>query len=306
MEGYMTEYSKGMRVKHPDRPEWGLGQVLSDSADGRVSVCFIETGEKMLMLSHVSLVKVEGDEAKSLRLDNLAVDKEGKVKSFRSLKDAKDSFIKLFPEGFYSNDFIKYERTYKIHGHDLMLELLDKLAFAKLLDKEDYQEICNRAMRVINKLNLIFPNEKMALKDGFKLEKNQQLFAEKLYALLYSEGEMKKCFSEFANCLVKLGAAKWPIVSYFQFIRFPEQYMCIKPLVTKNVASILGFEINYQSELNWQTYDSVQKLAKYLKGNLDEMKPRDMIDVYTFMWCIDPAVYKEYLDSIEKDAQKMG
>jgi len=300
----MTEYSKGERVKHPDRPDWGLGQVLSDSAGGRVSACFVEVGEKMLMLSHVSLVKVEGDEAKSLRLDNLAVDKDGKVKSFRSLTDAKDSFIRLFPEGFYSSDFIEYERDYKIHGHDLMVGLLDRLDYAKLLDKEDYQEICNRAMRVVNKLNLIFPNEKMALKDGLKLEENQQLFAKKLYALLYGEDEVKRRFDGFASCLGKLGAAKWPIASYFQFIRHPEQYMFVKPLVTKNAANILGFEINYQSELNWQTYDSVQQLAEYLKGCLDEMKPRDMIDVQTFMWCIDPAVYKEYLDEMEKNASR--
>ena len=297
----MTEYFKGVRVKHPDHPEWGLGQILSDSAGGRVRVFFIDAGEKMLMLSHVSLVKVEGNEAQSLFLDNLAVEKEGKVKRYRSLTDAMDGFKKLFPGGFYGNAFDEYERDYKVQGHKLMLELLDKSDFARLLDKGDYQEVCDRAMKVVNKLNLIFPNEKMAMKDGLKLERNQQLFAEKLYALLYSEDEMKRRFDGFASCLEKLGAAKWPIVSYFQFIRYPEQYMFVKPLVTQNAASVLGFEINYQSGLNWQTYDSVQKLADYLKGRLDEMKPRDMIDVQSFMWCIDPAVYEEYLKERKAD-----
>ncbi|MDQ6958028.1 MAG: DUF3553 domain-containing protein [Mariprofundaceae bacterium] len=300
----MTEYSKDARVKHPDHPEWGLGQVLSDSAGGRVRVFFIDAGEKKLMLNHASLVKVEGDEAKSLFLDNLAVEKEGKVKRFRSLTDAMDSFNQLFPEGFHEGDFDEWERDYKVQGHKLMLEILDKSDFAKLLDKENYQEICDRAMRVVNKLNLIFPNEKMALKDGLKLERNQQLFAKKLYTLLYSEGEVKRRFDEFASCLAKLGAAKWPIVSYFQFIRYPERYMFVKPLVTQNAASILGFEINYQSELNWQTYDSVQKLAEYLKGRLDEMKPRDMIDIQTFMWCIDPAVFEEYLKERKADEKR--
>ncbi len=32
----MTEYLKGERVKNPDYPQWGMGQVLSDSSGGRV------------------------------------------------------------------------------------------------------------------------------------------------------------------------------------------------------------------------------------------------------------------------------
>lgn len=300
----MSDYSKGMRVKNSTRPDWGLGQVLSDSAGGRVRVFFIDGGEKLLMLSHVSLVQVEGDEARSLFLDNLVVEKSVKVKCFASFKDTTETFRKLFPEGFQDSYFDKWEREYKLQGCLLLTELLDKDDFAKLLDKKEFQEICNRAMRVVNKLNLIFPNEKMALKDGLKLENNQQFFSEKLYALLYSDDEMKSRFNGFASCLGKLGAAKWPIVSYFQFIRYPEQYMFVKPQVTQNAASILGFELNYQSELNWQTYDSVQNFAKYLKERLVEMNPRDMIDVQTFMWCIDPSVYKEYLDWIEKSEQK--
>jgi len=179
----MSEYIKGDRVKHLECLHWGLGQVLSDSSGDRVSVFFLDAGEKNLMLSHVNLQKVEGDDAKSLHLDNLAQDKSGKVKRFRSLKESVESFEKLFPGGFKGSDLT--ERDYKVRGHQLMLELLDKGDYSKLLDKKQYDEICNRAMKVVNKLNLIFPNEKMALKDGLKLGGNQELFAEKLYDLLY-------------------------------------------------------------------------------------------------------------------------
>ena len=301
----MSEFMKGDRIKHLECPHWGLGQVLADSSGGRVNAFFIDAGEKTLMLSHTKLLQVEGEEAQSLFLDNLAQDRSGKVKRFRSLKESVEDFEKLFPGGFHGSDYDEWERKYKVQGHQLIMELLDKQGFAKLLDNQDYKEVCDRASKVSNKLNLIFPNEKMAMKDGLKLEVNQQPFAEKLYELLYGEGEMKERFTGFASCLKQLGAAKWPIVSYFQFVRYPEKHMFVKPLVTQNVADIIGFELNYDSALNWLTYESVQKMAEYLRGRLAEMKPRDMIDVQTFMWCIDPSVFDDYVKAKESSGNKL-
>ena len=40
-----------------------------------------------------------------------------------------------------------------------------------------FEEICGRAMQVVNKTNLIFPNEKMSLKDGLKPAGRHQAFA---------------------------------------------------------------------------------------------------------------------------------
>lgn len=300
----MDEYSKGMRVKHSDHPEWGLGQVLSDSANGRVSVFFIGAGEKTLMLGLAHLTKIAGAEANDPLLDNLAVEKDGKIKASKSIKGAINDFNKLFPGGFHGGRFDEWERDYKVQCTQLMLDLLDQHDFARLLDKKEYQDICNRAMKVVNKLNLIFPNEKMALKDGLKEEGNPQLFAEKLYALLYGKDEVKHRFNSFTSCLKKLGAAKWPVASYFQFVRYPKRSMFIKPMVTQNAANILGFEIYYQSELNWKTYDSVQKLAEYLNTQLGDMQPRDMIDIYTFMWCIGSSEYEEYLKELTSNEKR--
>ena len=64
--------------------------------------------------------------------------------------------------------------------------------------------------------------------------------------------------------------------------------MFLKPTVTQNAAEISGFAINYRPDLNWHTYASVLAFAKYLKAELVELSPRDMIDVQSFMWCIAP------------------
>ena len=54
-----------------------------------------------------------------------------------------------------------------------------------LLESQNYDEIVRRALQVINKINLISPNEKMSLKDSLKTSENIQLFAKSLFDLLY-------------------------------------------------------------------------------------------------------------------------
>jgi hypothetical protein len=69
---------------------------------------------------------------------------------------------------------------------------------------------------------------------------------------------------------------------------FPEKYILIKPNVTELAAEISGFEINYRPDLNWKTYQSVIDFYEYLRSELKDLKPRDMIDIQSFMWGIGP------------------
>lgn len=47
----------GQRVRHPDRPDWGIGQVQSN-VGGRVTVNFPEAGKVVVDGRHVTLIPV--------------------------------------------------------------------------------------------------------------------------------------------------------------------------------------------------------------------------------------------------------
>ena len=47
----------GMLVRHPNEPEWGMGQVQS-VIDGRITVNFRETGKVVINGSQIALVPV--------------------------------------------------------------------------------------------------------------------------------------------------------------------------------------------------------------------------------------------------------
>lgn len=56
------DLSPGMLVRHPDRPDWGLGQVQS-AVGPRVTVNFEHAGKVLINSDRVALTPVEESEA---------------------------------------------------------------------------------------------------------------------------------------------------------------------------------------------------------------------------------------------------
>ncbi|MBI5606826.1 MAG: DUF3553 domain-containing protein [Deltaproteobacteria bacterium] len=281
------DYKKGEMVKHPGMPEWGLGKVLEDSRDYKVRIFFTGDGWKTLSLKHVEPVKISGKEARHPILDHLWA-KEGGGSKYQRFETSKEMFLKDYPDGFYDPAYLKGERNHKVAAHELALSLIGPEQLKALLSQKDYEEISKRALKVVTATNLISPNEKLALKNGLKDPESRELFSENLYQLLYGKEDVKDRFIAFARALEAIKAAKWTTLSYFLFIVFPEKYIFIKPIVTEPAAEISAFEINYRPDLNWRTYKSVLDFSEYFWSELKDLKPRDMIDIQSFMWRIGP------------------
>lgn len=49
---------EGDLVRHPVKPDWGAGQILSITSDGYAAVRFSQVGEKHISLKHVSLERI--------------------------------------------------------------------------------------------------------------------------------------------------------------------------------------------------------------------------------------------------------
>jgi hypothetical protein len=287
----MAAFKKGDRVRHPAKEDWGLGQVLEDSTEAMVRIFFVGAGERKLSLNLVTPVVVTGDEAQDVRLDNLKVARmdDGAVR-YHSVPRVIDRFLEIYPGGFYGDHYLSVERNYKVKAHELAVALLSRDELAELIQQEAYEEICRRARRVTNATNLIFPNEKMAFKDGLATPVAQKQFALALNALLHGAAPFEERFVAFCAVLEEIGAAKWTIATYFPFLVAPQAHMFIKPMPTQKAAELSAFEINYRPQLNWLTYRNVLAFAEHLREAIAPLKPRDMIDVQSFLWCIAPEI----------------
>lgn len=293
MDTSNASYRKGDRVRHPTQQSWGMGEVLEDSDAKSVRVFFEGAGEKTLQLAYVRLIKIAGADAESKLLDNLYICKHAGGIRFQSLSDSIQYFLAEFPGGFSGAKFLENERTYKEKAHRLAQQLLERGALLSLLDGGQHGEVCARALKVVNATNLIFPNEKMQIKDAIKPAMHAERFASAIVNLLYGPPPFQSRFERFATLLEEIGAAKWTVATYFPFFVFPSEHMFMKPMVTQHAAELCGFEIGYEAKVGWKTYDRLLAFSGWLCEELTkrQLKPRDMIDVQSFVWCIAPANY---------------
>ena len=218
----VRSYTKGERVRHPTQAAWGLGQVLEDSAAGSVRVFFEGAGERTLGLAYVQPIHVTGDAAQSTLLDNLLIKAQVDGFKFKSLPESVQFFLTEFPGGFEGERLHREERDYKVKAHERAKVQLAPAALNDLLQQKEFAEICVRATKLVDATNLVFPNEKMQLKDALKSDVNQAKFAAALVDLLYGKDRYEERFLRFATCSRKSTRPSGRLRRTFRTSSFPE------------------------------------------------------------------------------------
>jgi Protein of unknown function (DUF3553) len=60
IQGKKIDFRKGQHVKHSNKPEWGIGQIMEDSTSLAVRVMFASGGEREFALPLTALVTITG------------------------------------------------------------------------------------------------------------------------------------------------------------------------------------------------------------------------------------------------------
>ena len=76
----------------------------------------------------------------------------------------------------------------------------------------------------------------------------------------------------------------WPVVTVFGFISRPDEHVFLKPRVTRIAAREYSFDFRYRPRPSWETYASLLDFAHQVRRDLRDLKPRDMIDIQSFLW----------------------
>jgi hypothetical protein len=274
----------GEAVELTTKPEWGPGVVLDDPHGDKLKVLFPRVGEKTLSLKIAKLAKASVSEEQLLVLKRF----RRPTGKYQSLDELVQKFLHYYPDGF--NDENYGERKFKLELVELHKETLNEEVLRQLRDDEEYAEVSKRARHLLGASVVPLPSrfELIRFSDALKDEENQKLFAHSLLDHLYGSGTLEERFNLFARCLEHIGISKWPIQTFFLFIAEPKTHILLKPNITKNAAEACAYELNYNPRPNWKTYHVLLGFCEYLRGELarygDSLKPRDMIDVHSFIY----------------------
>ena len=207
-------------------------------------------------------------------------------------------FLYYFKNGFEDETYIAWERKYKEDAHLKFNEVLGKKNFSKLLKLKNYKAIVQYAVQIESRTNLLFSFEKMALRDAVKSEEAAKKFALGLFNYIYGSQALKERFEAFVEVVQKLPRKQtrvltWPLVTVFGFIGNPNEFIFLKPRVTQMAALKYGFDFQYKSKPNWSTYKSMLDFAEQVRKDTISMKPKDNIDIQSFIWVTGSDEYED-------------
>jgi hypothetical protein len=206
--------------------------------------------------------------------------------------------LRFFPGGFQDETYIDWERGYKWEAHERWNELLDPASYRSLLRAGAQAEIAARAVRIESRTNLLFSFEKMALRDAVRTPEGAHTFAAGLYDFLHGAGSVERRFGRWCDAVAALPRRQtrvltWPVVTVFGFIAQPDTHIFLKPNVTRAAAREYGFDFHYESRPSWPTYASLLEFAATVRRDLRDLRPRDLIDIQSFLWVQGSDEYEE-------------
>jgi hypothetical protein len=192
---------------------------------------------------------------------------------------ARTRFLHFFPAGFTDPSYADAERDYKLAAK----QKLDKLApLAEALAGPGFGEAI---LAVFRATNLLSPFEKTRLQDVLR-GKSADAFVRA--AAQFTQGAGASALHEMERILRPHDNAKWTVVTYLPFLWRPEAHMFLKPEVTQDFATRVGhrFRFDYEPQLDIGVYESLIDLTQQTERELAELRPRDRIDVQSFIWVL--------------------
>ena len=198
-------------------------------------------------------------------------------------------FLRFFPDGFRDERYLSWERNYKAEAHTRWTAALSGKRLVQSLAAGQFHEIAIEALRIEARTNLLFSFEKMALRDAVRAAPGARRFVEGLHAWLHGRESVESRFGGWCDAIAGLPRRQtrvltWPVVTVFGFLAQPDRHMFLKPNVTRLAAVRYGFDFDYRSRPNWTTYSQLLDLAAMVQLDQRDLRPRDLIDVQSFLW----------------------
>lgn len=223
------------------------------------------------------LIHDENEERLLTRLHNEA----GKLEpSYFGMDGAIARFCEFMPGGF-KGQIVEKERDYKVHAHETLNSILS--AEQALEASEDDAARLLSASKVW--INLLSPYESMHLKDCLKSPTAAKFLRA---AAQFASGDVNSAAAAMHQAIKAHGPLTWPTATYFPFLWDPDQHMFLKPGVTRDFAERVGhpFQYVYESAITREVYASLLDLTNFTKQAIQDLQPRDNIDVQSFIWVV--------------------
>lgn len=221
---------------------------------------------------------VEGDSADDvwLRLHDAAMTLSPNYFGFDG---AKSRFLKIFQQGFETPSYATHERDYKLEAK---CRLDETVPLEAALDGTGHGE---SILAVFRGTNLLSQFEMIRMQAALRSDQADSFIQG---AAKFAFGDINAGLAQMAQALKPHEVAKWTAITYLPYLWLPDSHMFLKPAVTCEFSERVGhaFANNYLPDLDVGVYQSLLDLADTTASKIADLKPRDRIDIQSFIWVV--------------------
>lgn len=298
--------------KSESQPDWGMGLVVEDAADHWV-LYFEHGGRKKFIKSKMKgLIAVTLDAKALASLETKSHSRHARagtkakpkkvglpkkaVARFETITQQIQFFEKLFPGGFEGEKFTNDERglvgatTKGGNKTNAMTAAREELSAARFASATP-EELFESATKLLKGTNIVFPIEGAIPFVGMEPAARTKALAG-LKQLLHGEGDYGLRVERFSTAVTlkdKKGQPKivsWPFATVFGALFNPVTFSCIKPTPFASQAATLGLAVEKAQPVTARGYAQFHEVALLTQTKLlaAGQKPRDLLDVCSFIW----------------------
>lgn len=322
-EDSTPSYALPPLYRHSKRQQWGLGVTLLELSD-RAFMQFQDGQMRAMHLDYKHLLEPVDrpyDVARGLieALEDMAPDelRPGKAKKRAvpiTLKEQVGYFRELFPEGFQGTAYTEHhrgdgrKRPLKRHRDGLIeraQKTLSKGALLALRDKGGATAIHKATSKVVSLSDVVSPAGRKAF--AAIEEEHHEALADSLRALLHGKSALALRFDAWVRTLeVATGKTpSWALATVLLGALTPEEHLAVKPNAVKLQAQFMAPGLRIGTRPMGILYERLQKMAADVRERMQEegLAPRDLLDVYDFMWKTLKPAGRKRIEDIRYDMQ---
>lgn len=205
---------------------------------------------------------------------------------------------KHYPEwnGFSDPAFEADEVTYKQATVTKARSLLARGELEALLADGKADEVLKRFEKIGRDNNLLFQSVPLQsdLSVLYHEHVDKAAFARQLIDLAHGDGPGDERLGRYVAFLEATGVPQshntWTFPTYFLFICHPDAEMLVKPVTMQKFLELASVPEKLPKSPTPESYRAVCAVADSLRTSLAEYKPRDMVDIQSFIWtCVRAA-----------------
>lgn len=285
---------------HKSRPRWGLAILAWEGRDKR-RYQFQDGKLRTFKRGYYELLEpvadVEDDVLRDLRsmLRTSRHFRGEQRKPAAKMDDQIETFRAAYPDGFGDPEYraeVRGEgasRTKKRHRDPVLAAARADLSAGPLGERiaaGDFAGVRDALAAVLRTTDLV-PVRDAKLVEGLGDESLESV-ARALHDVLHGESSFAMRFDVWVKVLREaLGKnPSWQLVTAPLALVHPDVHVVVRPTVFRRQAKRLDPELAHTTKPNGILYERYRTMASVLRTRLEQagMAPRDMIDVYDFVW----------------------